>query len=112
MCLGERVEVVLEVLRAKVVFEDLLAGHVVLALQAGAVLSYVDDRAAVAVGDPLDQLAEAESVWPQPGRLGLWTDLLAVLVVEKELEVAAEVFRFGWAWLVLDVVGAVVIPGN
>ena len=46
----------------------------------------------------------------QPGRLRLWSNFFAVLVVEEELEITGVVVYVCWSGLVLDVVGAVVVP--
>ena len=47
--LSHRIDIVLEVFHAEVVFQNLILGLVVLALQARAVFCHVDDRSAIAV---------------------------------------------------------------
>lgn len=102
----------MEVLHTEVILQDLVPGQVVLALQTSAVLGHVDDGAAVAVGDPFDELAEADCVRAQPRRLRLGSNGRTVLVFEEKLEVAVEVLGIGFSRDVLDVVGAVVVPGR
>lgn len=57
-----RVDVSSKVLHPEVVLEDLVPGHVILALERSAVLGHVDGRPSVAVRDPLHQLPEARGV--------------------------------------------------
>ena len=108
--LSHGVDIVLEVFHAEVVFQNLILGLVVLALQARAVFCHVDDRSAVAVRDPLHELAEANGMRTEPGRLCLRANWCAILVFEEELEVAGEVFGVCFGGNVLDVVGTVVVP--
>ena len=107
---SHRVDIVFEVFHAEVVFQNLILGLVVLALQARAVFCHVDDRSAVAVGDPLHELAETNGMRTEPRRLCFRANWCAVLVFEEELEVAGEVFGVCFGGNVLDVVGTVVVP--
>jgi hypothetical protein len=109
---GHRIDVILEILDAEVVFQNLVLGLVVLALQTCAVLSHVDDRSAVAIRDPLHEFAEAKGVWTKPWRLCLGANWCAVLVLEEEFEVARKILGIGFGGDVLDVVGTVVVPDN
>lgn len=109
MRLGHGVDIVVEVLDAEVVLDDLLERHVVLALETGAVLGHVDLGVAVALAEPVEQVAEPLGVWAEPEGLRLGPDAVAVLVVEERLEVAEEVVLGRDALLVLDVVGRVVV---
>lgn len=109
MRLGHGVDVVVEVLDAEVVLDNLLERHGILALETGPVLGHVDLGVSVALAEPVEQVAEALGVRPEPERLGLGPDAVTLLVVEERLEVAEEVVLGRDALLVLDVVGCVVV---
>ena len=107
---GHRINVVLEILDAEVVLQNLVLSLVILTLQACAILSHVDDGSTIAVRDPLHELPEADSIRTKPRRLCLRTDRLAILVLEEKLEVTGKVIGIGFGGDVLDVVGTVVVP--
>ena len=103
------IHIIVEVLDAEVVLDNLLERHVVLALERGTVLGHVDLGVAVALAEPVEQVTEPLRVGTEPEGLRLGPDAVAVLVVEQSLEVAEEIVLGGHALLVLDVVGRVVV---
>ena len=82
------VGVVVEVLEPKVILEDVLLAHVVLALDGRAILGHVHLGVTVPLAEPVDEVAEALGVGSEPERLRLGPDALVVLGVEQRLEVA------------------------
>lgn len=109
MSIRQSTDISLEVLDAEVVVQQLLKWEIVLALQAGSVLGYVEGWAAISITQPLDQFSEAQRHWPEPERLCLWTNPFAILVLLKALEISQKVVEFGLSVLVLDIVGTVVV---
>lgn len=102
-------DIIIVVLQAEVILKDLLLGHIILTLDASAVLSHVHLRETIAAGQPDEKVAEARGTGSQPGGLGLGTDAIATLVPEVKLQVSKEVVLGGLAVDVLDVVGSVVV---
>lgn len=76
-----------EIPHAELILDYLVAGQRVLALDARAVFRHVDDWAAVAVGCPLQQLAEARRVRSQPGALCFGADPIACFVLHQDVQV-------------------------
>lgn len=107
--IGHGLDVAVEVFDTEVVLEDLLEGHVILALEGGTVLCDVDGRVAVALREPDKEVVEALGVGTQPERLGLFADVFAALGLKEGLEIAEEVVLLRRGGLVLDVVGRVVV---
>lgn len=98
-----------EVLAPELVVEQLLERQLILAFQTSSILRHVEGRSAIAIRKPLDQLPEAQGVGAQPRGLRLGADPLTRLVLVQDVEVAGEVVDVGLAFLVADVVCAVVV---
>lgn len=102
-------DVAVVVLHSEVVLEELLERHVVLVLDAGAVLGDVHLGVVVALAEPDEEVAEAQGAGAEPFRLGFGADGVASLVAEADVDVAGEVIVTRGAVTVADVVGGVVV---
>lgn len=107
--LSQGVDVATEVVDAELVVEDLFERQIVLALNARPVLRHVYGRISVPLTQPVDQVAEALWVRPQPSRLRLGADDLAMLVDRVSSQVAQEIIWRCFTGSVLDVIGGVVV---
>ena len=105
----EGVDVVGIILASKFVIDNFFDRQIVLALNARAVLSDVDLRAAISVLDPGEKLAESLCVWCQPHALCQWTNLFAGFVLFECVHVADKVIRVGFMGNIPDVEGGVVV---